>query len=252
MFTRQWWRGHWLVAFPWVLVLTVALTTGAGYAISDSFRDEAHEVVNVLTSGDQELIRDYLRGYGALGPMVSVLLMVLQVIFAPIPASVVQLTNGVVYGQFWGSMLNLVSQSLGAIVAFYIARMLGKGMVEKLVGKITGDGFELWLARWGGKALFLTRAIPGMPSDFLSYVAGLTNLKPRTYILASFLGYIPQSIMYAWLGDYAMGWFWYIVAAGFGVSGIIGIITWFIQRRNRARRKQLLTAAATKSLKMIP
>jgi uncharacterized membrane protein YdjX (TVP38/TMEM64 family) len=222
--------------------MTLLLAAGFAALISEPFRDELREVFNVLTSGDQQRIRDYLRGYGAWGPIVSVLLMMAQVVFAPIPASVMQLTNGVVYGKLWGTALNFIGQMAGAVMAFYIARALGKGTVEKLVGKISGNAFEDWVDRWGGKALFIVRAIPGMPSDFMSYVAGLTNIRPRTYMLATAAGYIPQSLLYAWLGDSAMGWFWWIIIGGFAISGLIGVIAWIVQRRNmHARRRRTLS-----------
>lgn len=233
--TRQWWRENWLTALPWVIVITIVLVVALAELISSSFRNETHEIIQVLTSGDQQRIRDYLRGYGALGPIVSVLLMMAQVVFAPIPASVVQLANGVVYGKFWGTVLNFIGQMAGATMAFFIARALGKGAVEKIVGQISGNAFEGWVDRWGGKALFVVRAIPGMPSDFVSYVAGLTNIRVRTYILATAAGYVPQSLIYAWLGDSAMGWFWWIILGGFALSGLISIIAWVVQRRSTLR-----------------
>lgn len=247
--TRQWWRDHWLTALPWVVLMGLAFIMACLYLLNEPFRDETHEVFRVLTSGDQQQIRDYLRGYGVWGPIVSVLLMMAQVVFAPIPASVVQLANGVVYGKLWGTVLNFIGQMAGAMMAFYIARALGKGTVEKLIGRISGNAFEGWVDRWGGKALFVVRAIPGMPSDFMSYVAGLTNIRPRTYILATAGGYIPQSLLYAWLGDSAMGWFWWIIIGGFVVSGLIGVIGWAIQRRNMlARRRRALSEPKTTSV----
>lgn len=240
--TRQWWRENWLIALPWVIVVTISLAVALAALFSASVRAEISEVFHVLISGDQQRIRDYLRGYGAWGPIVSVLLMMLQVVFAPIPASVVQLANGVVYGKFWGAVLNFVGQMAGAIMAFYIAQALGKRAVEKLIGKISGNAFENWVARWGGRALFIVRAIPGMPSDFISYVAGLTSIRFRTYALATAAGYVPQSLLYAWLGDAAMSWFWWIVLAGFGLSGLIGLIAWIVQRRNARIRRRVLQA----------
>ncbi|HEV2072435.1 MAG TPA: VTT domain-containing protein [Thermomicrobiales bacterium] len=117
--------------------------------------------------------------------------------------------------------------------------------MEKLIGRINGSAFEGWLDRWGGKALFVIRAIPGTPSDFISYLAGLTNMRRRTYVLATFLGYIPQSLLFAWLGDTAMGWFWWIVMAGFAVSALIGLAGWAIQRRsNEAGRRRIRPRAS--------
>ena len=231
--STRWWRDHWIALLPWGVLLLMALVAGSGYLVSDTMRAETRELIAVLASGDQARLRDYLHQFGAWGPIVSIHLMVLQVLVAPIPASVVQLANGIVYGQVWGTVLNIVGQMAGAMLAFTIARGLGKGAVERLAGQVNGGGVEAWLQRWGGPALFVIRAIPGMPSDFMSYVAGLTNMKTRTYVLATLAGYIPQSFFYAWLGDAAMTWFWWIIAGGFGVSGLIAGTLWLIQRRAR-------------------
>lgn len=237
-----WWRVNWHKAAPWAVFIGGAVAFAIAWLLSEGFRDEVVEVSHVMTSGDQGRIRDYLHSYGAFGPIASVTLMMGQVVFAPIPASIVQLANGVVYGAFEGAILNLIGQMAGAMLAFTIARALGMGTVEKLAGKVHQDGFEAWLQRWGGKMLFVVRAIPGMPSDFLSYVAGLTTMPIRTYVLATFLGYIPQSFAYAWLGDDAMGYFWWIVLGGFVLSALIAVATWLIRWRGSAARRQAAQA----------
>ena len=242
--TRAWWRAHWIALLPYGALALLLLIAGIGYLVSDTVNAEIQELMIALTSGDQALLRDYLHAFGAWGPIVSLLLMVLQVLVAPIPASVVQLANGIVYGQVWGTLLNIVGQMAGAMLAFSIARGLGKGAVERLAGQISGRGVETWLQRWGGSALFLVRAIPGMPSDFLSYAAGLTNMRGRTYVLVSLAGYIPQSFIYAWLGDAAMTWFWWIIAAGFGVSGVIAGVVWLIQRRASGQQARLMRSVS--------
>ncbi|HEV2072436.1 MAG TPA: hypothetical protein VGR29_02230 [Thermomicrobiales bacterium] len=108
-----WWRGHRLALLPWITLLVVMGVAVVTYLLSNPFREEVHQGVDVLTSGDHQRIREYLRGYGAWGPVVSIFLMTAQVIFAPIPASVVQLANGVVYGPLWGTLLNIAGQMAG-------------------------------------------------------------------------------------------------------------------------------------------
>lgn len=215
----------------WILVLAVLLTFGVIYLLSEGFREQVAETWSVLSSGDQEAIRAYISSYGIWAPFASVLLMVSQVVIAPIPASVIQLANGVVFGIVGGSLLNLIGQMAGATIAFFIARSLGRSTVERLAGRVDENGIiEHWIDRWGGRALLLVRMIPGMPSDFVSYLMGLTPMGARRYLTVSFIGYIPQSIAYAWLGDYATDWFWWIVLGGFGVSAVIALIVWSIQR----------------------
>lgn len=218
----------------WVLVLTVVIAIGALYLMSAAFRNEVATMWDVLSSGDQGIIREYINSFGAWAPVASVLLMVSQVVLAPVPASVIQLANGVVFGIAGGAILNLIGQMAGATVAFFISRSLGRTAAERFAGRVDEHGvIEHWIDRWGGKALLLVRMIPGMPSDFVSYLMGLTNMPAKRYILVSFVGYIPQSIAYAWLGDYATDWFWWIVLAGFGISGIIGIVVWAMRRFRR-------------------
>lgn len=216
---------------PWVVLLTLLVVLVALYAMHASFQEHVNEIWSVASSGDQQAIRDYLKGWGAWGPIASVGLMLLQGIFAPIPASVIQLANGVVFGVFWGAILNLIGQMAGATAAFYISRSLGRAAAEKLVGKFNKQQFvEDWLMQWGSKALFVIRAIPGMPSDFVSYLLGLTRMPARTYLLVSFFGYIPQSFAYSWLGDRATEYFWWIVLGGFLVSFVIGGVVWIVRK----------------------
>ena len=215
----------------WLLILIAALAFGIAYLISDGFRDQVAETWRVLSSGNQDLIREYIRSYGAWAPFASVALMVSQVVIAPIPASVIQLSNGVVFGILGGTLLNIIGQMIGAALAFHISRSLGRSAAERLAGKVDEHGvIAHWIDQWGGRALLVIRMVPGMPSDFVSYLMGLTSMPARRYLLVSFIGYIPQSLAYAWLGDAATEWFWWIVLAGFGVSAIIAVIIWAVRR----------------------
>lgn len=227
----------------WLLILVIVLVLGAIYLLSDGFRTEVAQLWAVLSSGDQEQIREYIRSYGAWAPIASILLMVSQVIIAPVPASVVQLSNGVIFGIVGGTILNLIGQMAGAAAAFYISRSLGRAAAERLAGRVDEHGLiEQWLDRWGGRALLLVRMVPGMPSDFVSYLMGLTNMPARRYLVFSFIGYVPQSVAYAWLGDYAHDWFWWIVLGGFGVSGVIGLIIWAVRKYRRVPARSAQSA----------
>lgn len=215
----------------WLLIVAAVLVFGLIYLLSEGFRDQVAETWRVLSSGEQELIREYIRSYGGWAPLASVLLMVSQVVIAPIPASVIQLSNGVVFGIVGGTLLNIIGQMAGAAIAFHISRSLGRSAAERLAGRVDEHGvIEHWIDRWGGKALLLIRMIPGMPSDFVSYLMGLTSMPARKYLIVSLIGYIPQSIAYAWLGDHATDWFWWIVLGGFGISGVIALVVWGVRR----------------------
>lgn len=215
----------------WLVLAVIALLLILALVLIPPFRAGTADAWIVLSSGDQDAIREYLHGYGGWAPVVSVLLMSAQVVLAPIPASVVQLSNGVVFGVLGGAALNLIGQMIGATVAFFISRTLGRSVAERFVGRIDAEGVVgRWLDHWGARALFVIRVIPGMPSDFTSYLLGLTHMPARTYLTVSLLGYIPQSLAYAWLGDAATDWFWWIVLAGFGISSVIALVVWLTRK----------------------
>lgn len=225
----------------WLLILAALLIVGAIYLVNADFREHLAEVWVVLASGDQEAIREFIRSYGVWAPFASIALMVSQVVIAPVPASVIQLANGVVFGVAGGAVLNLIGQMAGATIAFYISRSLGRSAAERFAGRVDEHGIvESWIDRWGGGALLLVRMIPGMPSDFVSYLMGLTSMPARKYLVVSLIGYIPQSFAYAWLGDYATDWFWWIVLGGFGISSIIAIIVWALRKFRPAQPRPAL------------
>lgn len=224
---------------PWIGILLAALAAVIVYQLNASFHAGINRAFTVVMTGDQDLIRAYLQEFGAWAPVVSIGLMVAQVIVVGIPATIVLFANGVAFGTSGGAVVNIAGRMLGALVAFGLARMLGKGAVEKFTGKISHtQKFEAWMARWGGWAVFATRAIPGMPSDILSYVAGFTKVSWKTYTLATFLGFLPQSIMYAWFGAEATSWFWLVMLIGTITSSVlaVGAIAYGWIRRTMRRR----------------
>lgn len=237
--TAAWWRDHALMIAPWVAILLAAIAATVFYYNHNGFQDEIDHAFTVVMTGDQTLIRDYLHGFGAWAPAVSIGLMVAQVIVVGIPATIVLFANGVAFGTSGGAVVNIAGRMLGAVIAFAIARMLGKGAVEKLMGKLShSQKFEAWMERWGGWAVFATRAIPGMPSDIFSYVAGFTKVSWKTYTIATFFGFLPQSILYAWVGAEATEWFWAMMLMGTVVSAVIAagaIIYGWIRRSTRRR-----------------
>lgn len=236
--TVAWWRAHWLIVAPWAFILVAILALVAVYHTHTGFRDEVDHALAVVKTGDQAQIRDYLMGYGAWAPGVSVVLLVVQAVIVGVPASLVMFANGVAFGTSQGTVINILGRMAGAAITFGVARMLGKGAVEMLVGKLTHTHkFERWMQRRGGLAVFATRAVPGMPSDMLSYVAGLTNVSWRTYLIATLFGFLPQSIVFAWFGAEATEWFWLIMMSGTILTGVLAVTAFAVQGVRRLVRQ---------------
>ena len=94
-----------------------------------------HEFINrsvaAFAAVDQQGIERFIQSYGALAAVVSFLLMILQAIAAPLPAFLITFANASLFGAFWGGLLSWTSSMAGAALCFFIARVMGREVVEK-------------------------------------------------------------------------------------------------------------------------
>jgi len=171
------------------------------YALSPAFRTQVQRAFALLARADIEPLKEYLLGFGAWAPIVSGSLMVLQSLVVPLPAMVITLTNGLLFGAMWGALLSWSSAMVGAILCYYIARLFGRPVVERLVGKKSLEVTDRFFQRYGRHAVLLARLIPVISFDVVSYAAGLTSIGLGDFILATGIGQMPATVVYSFLGQ---------------------------------------------------
>ncbi len=155
----------------------------------------------LLAMSDIDSIVDFINSFGILAVVVFILLVVLEVILAPIPPFVLYVAGGIIFGAFFGGTLTLFGNVLGAVFAFLIARKFGRKLVEKKINPSLQRRFDRFSQKYGGWALFLIRLNPFTTSDLFSYLAGLTKMKLRILIISTTLGLIPLIYIQTYLGD---------------------------------------------------
>lgn len=145
-----------------------------------------------------EGIKGYIAACGVFGPIVY------MTMFSVIPAgSVLAVAGGMAFGMYLGTLYTIVGATLGATVAFYISRILGRGAVNKLVkGKI--QKFEDGIEKGGFFLILIMRLIPIIPFNVISCGAGLTKIKYIDYMLSTMIGIIPGVLVFTNLGDKAL------------------------------------------------
>lgn len=127
----------------------------------------------------------------------------------PIPSMPVAVLGGYLYGSLWGTILGLMAMILGSIVSFYLVRIYGLPLLEKLVDKHHIVHFSRLLQKRGNIGILISYAIPIFPEDALSLILGLTNIKFLTFLVLVILGNIPRFILLNSLGeDLSMGLSW--------------------------------------------
>ncbi len=119
------------------------------------------------------------------------------------PASLLTLGGGALYGLFLGSVYVLIAATLGATISFLIGRHVARGWVtQKLQGHPRFQAMDAAVARDGFKIVFLARLSPIFPFNLLNYTFGVTCISLKDYVLGS-IGMLPATIMYVYLGAIA-------------------------------------------------
>ncbi len=141
-----------------------------------------------------EAIRDQLDGLGFWGPLVFVLLMIAAVVLSPIPSVPLDIAAGLAFGLFWGTVYVLIGAELGAIIAFLVARRVGRPWVERRLPAAFVSRVDQLTDRSGARAILLMRVMPAFQFDWVSYAAGLTPLPFRTFAIATLIGMTPPVV----------------------------------------------------------
>jgi len=140
---------------------------------------------------------------GALGAAVFVALYVAATVFA-FPASLLTLGAGAVYGFWLGFALVSISSTLGATAAFLVARYLARDWVAaRIAGNPRFQALDHGVASEGWKLVFLTRLSPLFPFNLQNYGYGLTRVPAPHFALASWIGMMPGTMMFVYLGHIA-------------------------------------------------
>ena len=175
------------------------------YFTVPSFKSGINTAFATLSQFDTQAVIEYLRGFGAWTAVVSGVLMVLQSIAAPIPAFLITLSNAAIFGWVIGAILSWSTAMIGAAVCFYIARGLGRDVVEKLTSKGAMASIDVFFERYGDRAILICRLLPFVSFDFVSYAAGLTKMNFWRFFIATGVGQLPATIVYSYVGGTLSG-----------------------------------------------
>lgn len=152
---------------------------------------------------DRDALRLWIDQAGPFGPPLVVLLMMLAIVASPLPSAPIALAAGAAYGHTYGTLLVVIGAEFGALLAFLLARGLGRSFVERHVGQRIGTGL-LGSQNALTFLIFGSRLLPFLSFDLISYAAGLSGLHLWRFAAATLAGVVPASFLLAHLGSEAM------------------------------------------------
>jgi uncharacterized membrane protein YdjX (TVP38/TMEM64 family) len=145
-----------------------------------------------------ERVRDWVDGFGVLGPLVFIVVSSLLTV-ALFPGPLLSAASGLLFGTALGTPVSIVAATLGASLAFSVSRWWAHDAVVALAGPRVVALRER-VGRRGFLSVLYARLTPGVPYHLVNYAAGLTPVPLRTFAAATAIGASPRAFAYTALG----------------------------------------------------
>jgi uncharacterized membrane protein YdjX (TVP38/TMEM64 family) len=159
------------------------------------------DLKHILAIGlSTEQVANTIRSWGAWAMVGSVLLMMAHS-FVPLPAEIIAIANGMVFGLIVGTMLTWIGAMFGAILAFALARWLGRQFVEAILPSRYAAAIDEWTIEQGTPVLLVSRFLPVVSFNLINYAAGLTTVSWWTFLWTTGLGIAPLTFLMVFAGE---------------------------------------------------
>ncbi|MCK9377481.1 MAG: VTT domain-containing protein [Syntrophobacterales bacterium] len=183
-------RAEYLFFLSASLIFLLGILALVGYIYLDPVRERLYEAV---------LNRDRLRAVidrtGSWGPLLFILVQAVQVIL-PFWSVPMEIAGGFLFGLPLGLLYSMAGRTLGALLAFMLARWLEKRFVVRLVSAGRLKRFRKVMKQGGSLAAFFFLLIPGIPKDFIYYLLGLTRMSVIFFLVATALARFPGTLLF--------------------------------------------------------
>jgi uncharacterized membrane protein YdjX (TVP38/TMEM64 family) len=184
---------------PLIIAGSIVIILAACYFLFPGFKNDVNEIFHVLVSKDEKKIEAWIEKFGIAGPLVLILVMMVQMFLFVVPNILVMIIAIVIYGPVWGSVISLAGVFLSSSLGYTLGRYLGPVTVNKLIKVKTQVKITDFIERYGVGAIAITR-LASLSNDSLSIVAGLLKMSYRKYILATLSGITPLVVLLAVYG----------------------------------------------------
>lgn len=150
---------------------------------------------------DEASLRAEVESYGIWAPIGMVLFKIIEVIVWVIPGPIPTAVSGYFFGPYYGTLLVIIGETLGAIVLFLATKSFGKRIIFKILDGKTHRKFDRFFKKRGMYAFALFKIIPVLPKDILTMVAGFSKMKLKKFIILNIIFSLPGVFIVAVLGD---------------------------------------------------
>ncbi len=209
--------------FKVLVFIACLLAILLGILLVDLFMQKQGSTVVFWPHFSLDEILQLIRDSGAWGVLVSLGLMIIHS-FIPFPSEFVAIANGMIYGPFWGVIITWSGAMMGACIAFFLAKKLGKPFIARLLNPYQLSKISDWTQHYGTGTLLFSRFIPIIAFNLINYAAGLADVKWRTFLWTTGFGILPLTIIMVVVGDQIHT----ISLALWVLLLFIGLLSWYL------------------------
>jgi uncharacterized membrane protein YdjX (TVP38/TMEM64 family) len=188
-----------LVGRPWLsILLALAITAAAcgGLFAIDPVRD----AISAASRGDLERLRSELDSLGPSAALVLICIALVHVVI-PFPAEIPTAAAGFVLGFAVAFPLMVAAWTISCVAAYALSRVVGPPVLDRLIGERRMEAADRLIERGGAKILLVTRVVPLVPYNVVSFAAGATCVPLRRFVWTTAVGIAPLTALTALLGQ---------------------------------------------------
>jgi uncharacterized membrane protein YdjX (TVP38/TMEM64 family) len=181
-------------------------------------------------------IREYVDGFGAFGPVVVILIIILEVIIAPIPGAIISIGSGAAFGAIDGAIYSYIGNLIGAAIAFWLSRRFGRPLAQRFIKEDKLEHYDRFIRDKGVYGIWIAYMFPVFPVDIISYVLGLSNLRFTTFFKIIAVAFVPNILILSLIGDSLLTHGWAVVTTIISVMLLIAVgavITWAFRKSHK-------------------
>lgn len=173
----------------------------------------------------QGAVEQWVQRFGAAGPLAVIGFIALEVVIAPIPGGFIPITVGALFGVWPGVLYTWIGNVIGSLLAFALARYVGRPLVTRLVKPTTLARLDTFLHR-SPKLLWLVYTVPVFPIDIITFAVGLSAIPFRRFALVMSVGFVVSQIILTTVGGQLLtaSGLQRMIVAGLAVLVVLGML----------------------------
>ena len=227
-----------------ILILVFCLIMAIVYIV---LKEVAPDIIELLKSGDQKSIEEYVRGTGAKGAAVLFVLQYLQVVSIIISGIPIQITAGIVLGSINGFIICYSANFISNLTVFIVARKIGGKRVRDILGSRNNRFDFIGSYQYPGFMVMLACLMPVIPNGIIPYIASMSKVSIKGFCTGVLLGSFSGTLLFCCIGGQIMqgNFAVAIILCSLQIVGVIvmmkeqeAVVTFLIRMRNRYFNKK--------------